>query len=49
MTVIEAPVHGPSLTTEEIMDMVEKVARWGNNVLVVSLGLLSLAVLIVAR
>lgn len=31
------------------MDIVEKVARWGNNVLIVSLALLSCAVLIVAR
>ncbi len=29
--------------------MVEKVARWGNNALVISLGLLSIAVLILAR
>lgn len=31
------------------MDMVEKVARWGNNMLIVSLALLTYAVLIVAR
>ncbi len=31
------------------MDMVEKVARWGNNAMVISFGLLMVAVIILAR
>jgi len=31
------------------MQMVERVARWGNNALVVSVGLVMIAVLILAR
>lgn len=31
------------------MQMVEQVARWGNNALLVSLGLVMIAVLILAR
>ncbi len=31
------------------MEIVEKVARWGNNALVVSLGLLTLALIIAVR
>jgi hypothetical protein len=42
VAVIQAPMI-------EEKKMVETVARWGNNALMVSLGLLTLAVLIVAR
>lgn len=31
------------------MDMVEKVARWGNNAMVIATGLLLVAVIVLAR